>query len=137
MKALILGGVLVSASVFAADVQRLADKPTAVVLNNDTCVISGALARSVSAISTGTHVGKYRVTRKGGIANAPVLLVNTETGESYPATSDDEGFYVVKVPYTGRAEYREESPDRGGRWSRPSVICQGSSVSVGTVEKLS
>jgi len=137
MKGVIVGLALMSFSVLAADVQRLAAQPTAVVVNNDTCVITGAVARSVSALSTGTYLGKYRVTRKGGIANTPLLLVNTETGESYPATSDDEGFYVVKVPYTGRAEYREESSDRGGRWSRPTVICQSSSVTVGTVEQLS
>lgn len=136
MKGAIAGLTLVSFSVFAGDVERLADQPIAVVVN-DSCVISGAVARSVSAITSGTHIGKYRVTRRGGIAGAPVLLVNQTTGDAYPTITDPEGFYVVKVPYTGRAEYREESPDRGGRRSRPSVICQGSSVSVGTVEKLS
>lgn len=120
------------------DVQRLADQPIATV-EDGMCLIKGAVAitRTGQSALTGTRINKFskfRTTSQGGLVNAPILLVNMETGEQFHALTDTTGFYQVSVPYTGRAVYQERSTSRGSGWSQPTVLCQDARVFLGTIE---
>ena len=125
-----------SFSTQAKDVQRLADQPLATV-QGDKCLIEGAVAiRNTQTGTRITKVSKFRTTSQGGLVNAPILLVNLETGESFQALTDTKGFYQISVPFSGRAMYQERSTERGTGWTQPKVLCQGVSVVVGTIESL-
>lgn len=139
MKSILLAVFLfVIGTAQAKDVQRLAGEPEAYV-EDGMCTIQGAIAvrsRVRNPLLSGNRTERFQVTRDGGVAKAPIELVNIDTGEIVRSTTDDHGFYEVSIPYAGRAVYQERGTERGRGWTQPKVICQGSSVNVGAIEAL-